>query len=92
MTHDYYQNTFSKLSMIKNVASVVKERGNKKLVLVTPSEYDHYGEQAPQTAAQSADLHALEANPDAALLRSDLTFGDDSQLIHATLLGRIAHG
>lgn len=92
ITHDYYANSSSKLTMIENVAKIVKERGSKPFVILTPAEYDHMGEASPFMSAYHADAKALEANPEATLIRTDLTFGPDSQFIHHGLLSRISNG
>lgn len=81
----------SKLNMIKTVSGIAKTY-NTPLVCVSPSEYDHFGEKDPIQSAVQSEIDALEANPDATVIRSDLTFGPDSQVIDKTLFNRIANG
>lgn len=56
-------------------------------MFVTPSEYDHIGEPEP---VYSKFLEGTSSN--ASLLRVDLTFDDDSQIVHNTFLRRISSG
>lgn len=91
ITHDYYALVPSKLNLIKTVAGLAGKQ-NTPLLCVTPSEYDHFGEKDPIQAALHSEKDALEANPDATLIRTDLTFGADSQVIGQTLFNRIANG
>lgn len=56
-------------------------------VLVTPSEYDHCGESEPSYSS------LLGANASRYThLRLDLTFDEDSQIVHNTILRRISSG
>ena len=91
ISHDLYKNTSSKTDLLKTVAELAKNHG-KKLVMVTPSEYDHQEFEKPQEVAQQAETEALEKHGEGVLIRPDLTFGEDSQLIHNTVLSRIVNG
>lgn len=91
ISHDQYSLTSSKLNLIKTVASICNQQG-KRLVMLTPSEYDHYGETDPVQTAIQSEIDAVEAAPGSTLIRTDLTFGQDSQVIHNTLLARIIGG
>lgn len=91
ITHDQYSLASSKLNLIRTVASICNAQG-KRLVMLTPSEYDHYGETDPVQTAIQSEIDAVEAAPGSTLIRTDLSFGEDSQVIHNTLLARILGG
>jgi len=90
ITHDYYKLTSSKLNLIKTVAEASKTL-TQKLVCLTPVEYDHYGEKDPIFAATKAENEAKTKNPDIVHLKSDITFGDKSEVVNS-VLKRIVQG
>ena len=60
---------------------------------MTPSEYDHMNEPNEVNTALESEQNAMDiAGHKSTLIRSDLTFGVQSQLIQNTLLSRIAAG
>jgi len=94
VTHDHYKLTPSKLNLIKVTAEMTRDHSNiEKTVFVTPSEYDHMNEPNEVNTALESEQNAMDiAGHKSTLIRSDLTFGVQSQLIQNTLLSRIAAG
>ena len=58
-----------------------------QIVFVTPSEYDHISEPEPEYTKLLDDAAAKYTH-----LRLDLTFDEDSQIVHNTILRRISSG
>ena len=81
VTHDYYQNVPSKLNLLKHTAQLSTKVGVKKLLAVTPVENDHYAEQNPAHAATQSENEARLAFPNIVELKTDLTFGPDSNVV-----------
>lgn len=93
-THDHFKVAPSKLNLIKLAADLTHGLQNvEKAVFVTPSEYDHMSENDPVNTAVQSERDAMGVAGDkSVLIRSDLTFGPFSQLIHNTLLAKVTKG
>lgn len=91
VTHDYYANVPSKLNLIKHTATISRQAGIKKLVAVTPIENDHYGEPNAVHDAIQSENEARLAFPGLVELKTDLTFGEDSNAV-SQLFTRLAYG
>ena len=92
VTHDYYSLVPSKLNLIKQTSTLVKELGNvKKLVFVSPVEYFHQGEQNSYSAHTAAQNEARNINQEAVHVEADLTFGQYSGAVWQ-ILNRLVSG
>ena len=91
VTHDYFRVAPSKVHLLRTVAELAKKSQIKKTVGVLPIEYDHFGEASPVEAAVQSENDALAAYPEMTQIKSDLTFGDDCEVVRQ-LLVRIAQG
>lgn len=81
VTHDYYANVPSKLNLIKHTATLSKAAGVKKLLAVLPVENDHYAEENALQAVETSTAEAREAFAELSVLRTDVTFGPDSNVV-----------
>ena len=92
VTHDYYSLVPSKINLIKQTSKLVKELGNvKKLVLVSPVEYHHQGEQSAYETHLAAQNEANSIYPEAVHVETDLTFGQYSGAVWQ-ILNRLVSG
>ena len=94
-THDHFKVAPSKLNLIKLAGELTMQNSNiQRTVFVCPSEYDHMleSENPVASAIQSENDVMNAAGSKSVLIRSDLTFGPYSQLVHNTILAKIASG
>lgn len=93
-THDHYKVVPAKENLLKLTSELTASHANiQKAVFVTPTEYENYQEPDVIDSSIKSEQNALATAGDKSLLiRSDLTFGPFSQLVHNTLLAKVLSG
>lgn len=93
-THDHFKLVPAKENLLKLTSELTASHSNiQKAVFVTPTEYDNYQDADVIESSIKSEKAALATASDKSLLiRSDLTFGPFSQLIHNTLLAKVMGG
>ncbi len=84
-THDYLAMTHDKNEYLKRTAINCEKVGAKKLIAVSPIEFDlHYTEdrQTPLEKRDEAEHEALAAFKNTVLLRPNFVYGGDSHFVH----------
>mmetsp|Transcript_10994 Transcript_10994/g.18382 ORF Transcript_10994/g.18382 Transcript_10994/m.18382 type:complete len:109 (-) Transcript_10994:531-857(-) len=84
-THDYFSLSSDKNSHIEVVSKLAKKHGVRNFVAVCPIEHDlAWSEDSKDYFQKALDAEeaALQANPKATLLKTNLVFGEQSFLLH----------
>eukprot|EP01016_Furgasonia_blochmanni_P054667 TRINITY_DN9035_c0_g1_i1.p1 TRINITY_DN9035_c0_g1~~TRINITY_DN9035_c0_g1_i1.p1 ORF type:complete len:383 (-),score=107.78 TRINITY_DN9035_c0_g1_i1:225-1325(-) len=86
ITHDHYALVPSKINLLKTTAKLVQSTPSvQSFVALTPVELDHFSESDPLGEQNKAEAEARQLLPNATIIRSDLTFGQDSDFANRIL-------
>ena len=84
-THDYFTMASDKNAHLQIASQLCKKHGVENFVAVTPIEHDlawSEDDESYYQKAVEAEQITLQNNPNATILRTNLTFGPESHLIH----------